>query len=157
MVRCWIPPGNFTRNGAFCLNFTVSKKGALLVGCWLTGFAAVAGFLFWLLFGLLWGMGVFLLLTALSFCFGELHRRGYRVRITERELSIERGFFYRILQRIPRRCITGVSCFSSPLGRRLGVCAVVIHSTCLSTPIIGLTIADSERLRGALSLEGSSE
>lgn len=139
------------------MNFTISRKGALLVGCWLTALAAAAGLLLWLLGGICWGAGSFLLLSAAAFCFGELHRRGYRVRVTERELSIERGFFYRVLQRIPRRCVTGVNCFSSPLSRRLGVCAVLIHTTGLSTPVIGLSIADSERLRAALILEEAGE
>ena len=139
------------------MSFTISRKGGLLVGCWLTGLAAAIGLLLWLLCGFLWAAGGFLLLCGTAFCFGVLRRRGYRVRVTERELSIERGFFYRVLKRVPRRCITGVTCFSSPLSRRLGVCAVVIHTTGLSTPVVGLSIADSERLRAALTLEEAGE
>lgn len=132
------------------MNFTVSRKGALLVGFWLTGLAAAAGLLLWLLFDFFLGLCIFAPLCVLSFFVSILHRRGYSVRVTARELSIERGFFYRSLQRIPRRSVTGVSCFSTPLSRLLGVSAVVIHSTGLSTLMVGLSIADSERLRAVL-------
>lgn len=136
------------------MNFTVNRKGALLAAGWLTGLCGVIAFLLWLFWNWLAALLFFVIgaLVCTSLCL--LHRQGYRVRVTGRELSVERGFFYRMLERVPLRSITGVWILSTPLGRLLGSCAIMVFTAGATVVIIGLTTADSERLRSALLTGG---
>ncbi|HIV87436.1 MAG TPA: PH domain-containing protein [Candidatus Pygmaiobacter gallistercoris] len=136
------------------MNYTVNRKGALLAAGWLTGLCGAIAFLLWLFWNWLAALVFFAAGTLLGTGLCLLHRRGYRVRVSEREFSVERGFFYRTLQRVPLRSVTGVWILSTPLGRLLGACAVMIFTAGATVLIIGLTAADSERLRSALLTGG---
>ena len=78
----------------------------------------------------------------------------YRVRVSGREFSVERGFFYRTLRRVPLRSVTGVWTFSTPLGRLLGACGMIVFTSGATVILIGLSPADSERLQTALLTGG---
>ena len=132
------------------MNYTVTKKGAMLAAIWLTGLCGVCAFLVWLFWNWLAGLLIFLLGALLSVWLCLLHRQGYHVRVTGREFSVERGFFYRTLRRVPLRSVTGVWILSTPLGRLLGACAMMVFTSGTVVILVGLTAADSERLRNAL-------
>ena len=136
------------------MNYTVTGKGALLPALWLTALSAAAGLFVWLFFSFAAGAIAFLLLGALSFALPFLHRLHYQVRVTPGELAADRGFFIRVLRRLPLRCVTGVVCLSTPLGRLLDASVVVVYTSGTALLLIGLSLADAERLRLALTVGG---
>ena len=136
------------------MNYTVTRKGAMLAALWLTGLFGVCGFLLWLFWNWLAALVVFLCGTLASVGLALLHQLGYRVRVSGRDFSVERGFFYRTLRRVPLRSVTGVWTFSTPLGRLLGACGMVVFTSGATVILIGLSPADSERLQTALLTGG---
>ena len=136
------------------MNYTVTRKGALLPALWLTAVSAAAGLLVWLFFSLAAGLAAFFLLAALSFALPFLHRLHYQVRVAPRELVADRGFFIRTLRRLPLRCVTGVICLSTPLGRLLDAAVVAVYTSGTTLLPVGLPLADAEQLRVALTVGG---
>lgn len=136
------------------MNYTVTRKGALLPALWLTAVSAAAGLLVWLFFSLAAGLAAFFLLAVLSFALPFLHRLHYQVRVAPRELVADRGFFIRTLRRLPLRCVTGVICLSTPLGRLLDASVVAVYTSGTTLLLVGLPLADAEQLRVALTVGG---
>ena len=126
----------------------------MLPALWLTAVSAAAGLLVWLFFSLAAGLAAFFLLAALSFALPFLHRLHYQVRVAPRELVADRGFFIRTLRRLPLRCVTGVICLSTPLGRLLDASVVAVYTSGTTLLLVGLPLADAEQLRVALTVGG---
>lgn len=133
------------------MGFSVSRRGAVLVGCWLSLAAALPALAAAVIWGPAAALAFFVPATALSFAGCLLHWRGFTVRLTRRELRTGQGFFYRVDRRLPWRCVTGVEQLSTPLARRLGVTVVLVRAVGGPVALVGLSEGQAAALRAALA------
>lgn len=134
---------------------TLSPRGSLLCTVWLSACAAVLGVACWLLLNLTWGLSVFGILVLLAAVGCRLRRIDYSIEVRDRECVISRGILLRSIVKLPRRYITAVTDFSTPLSRAFGVGVLVLCSSGRFTILIGLSLSDIAALRELLRESGA--
>lgn len=130
---------------------TTTSSRSVILGCvWFGLCCVLAGVAVWLFFDVAWGVLVFWVLFFICLALCVLHQKGYSVELTDRELIITRGFFLHSILKIPLRFVSATACFSTPLCRMLGVGVLTVSSSGRLTMMIGLPLADIERLRAQI-------
>ncbi len=141
------------RKGAFCMEYTVPRRGAAVVSAWLAGLGALLVWLFWR-DDFAFALPVLVFWTAV--CFGIVSPRlsSYVLRVGGHHLSLRRGLLFPVTRRVPLRFVTGCHMVQSPLQRMTGTCVFLLYSSGVTTVVPGMRRADAEALAAMLTYGG---
>lgn len=135
------------------MEFSVDRKGALLVSGWF----AAAGIVLCLPFLSLFSVSPLIVLAVWLFlCFAVLAPRliSAVIRVGGNHLTVRKGVFFPVTRRIPLRFLSGCHILQSPLQRMTGTCLFILYSSGCTTVLAGLRKEDAELLSEKLSYGG---
>ena len=118
---------------------------------WLVAFSAIAGIVVWLLATAMIGTITFAILGIGLSVVAVLHRIGYTVEITDRVLSVKRGFFISRIHKMPLRFIVSTTIINTPLSLAMNLSVMTITTSGSLIMIAALKSEDAENLRQLLS------
>ena len=134
------------------LEFHVTRRGAAVIGLWIT---LICGILCFVLRYLLaaWSFIIFAVCAAVALTLGTAHFASCSVRCAEHHITVRSGILFCRTQRLPLKYISGCIILHSPLQRLTSTCVLILTTSGRMSFIWDAALAGAEKLSAHLTYE----
>lgn len=134
------------------LEFRVSRRGAAVIGLWITLICGILCFVLRYLLGV-WAIIIFLVCGALALTIGTAHFAACSLRCGAHHITVRSGILLCRTQRMPLKYISGCVILRSPLQRLTSTCVLILTTSGTLFFVWGAPLGDAERLSAHITYE----